>query len=160
MSARGSLGAGVLLVVALAACGSTNNSGTTTNASSQLALAQCMRAHGVPNFPDPNAAGGFTVTGSLGSSTVMIDGTTFSGPAFESAVKTCKLFGGGTAPPPPSAQQRRDAVVFAQCMRKHGVPNFPDPSFPASGGIRSKAPLPGQSSPAFQKAVQACGRRS
>ncbi len=159
MSGRGWWLAGMLLAVGLAACGSTTNSGTTTNASSQLALSQCMRSHGVPDFPDPSAAGGFSIGGAPGGSTLTVDGTTFGGPRFESAVKTCKLFGGGTSPPPPSAQQRRDAVAFAQCMRKHGVPNFPDPTFPANGGIASKVPLTSQASPAFQKAAQACGRR-
>src|SRR5215469_13964135 len=28
----------------------------------ELALAKCMRAHGVPTFPDPNPAGGYTLT--------------------------------------------------------------------------------------------------
>ena len=28
----------------------------------ELALAQCMRGHGVPNFPDPSASGGYTLT--------------------------------------------------------------------------------------------------
>jgi hypothetical protein len=31
---------------------------------------------------------------------------------------------------------------FAQCMRKHGVPNFPDPTFPTGGGI-SQPDVPG-----------------
>jgi hypothetical protein len=159
VSGRGSCLAGILLAAGLAACGSTNNSGTTTNASSQLALSQCMRSHGVADFPDPSAAGGFSISGAPGGATLTVDGTTFGGPRFESAVKTCKLFGGGTSPPLPSARQRRDAVAFAQCMRKHGVPSFPDPTFPASGGIASEVSLAGQASPAFQKAAQACGRR-
>lgn len=159
MSAHGWLRAATALAAGLAACGSTNNSGTTTNAASQLALSQCMRSHGVPDFPDPNAAGGFSIGGTPGGSTLTVDGTTFGGPKFEAAVKTCKLFGGGTAPPPPSAQQRQDAVAFAQCMRRHGVPSFPDPTFPAGGGIATKVSPASQASPAFQKAAQACGRR-
>ena len=26
------------------------------------------------------------------------------------------------------------ALQFADCMRSHGVPNFPDPTFPSTGG--------------------------
>jgi hypothetical protein len=45
--------------MAIAACGSSGNS-TRTGASvnPQLAFAECMRSHGVPNFPDPSAGGG------------------------------------------------------------------------------------------------------
>jgi hypothetical protein len=38
--------------------------------------------------------------------------------------------------PPPQAQQRQlltDDVKFAQCMRSHGLPNFPDPSTGSDG---------------------------
>ena len=88
-----------------------------------------------------------------------VDGTTFAGPAFEAAVKTCKLFGGGAAPPPLSASQKQQMVAFAECMRAHGVPNFPDPTFPTGGGVKRSFPagvVP--SSPAFQRAGKACGR--
>jgi hypothetical protein len=42
-------------------------------------------------------------------------------------------------------------------MRKHGVPNFPDPTFPRSGGRSVQLP-PGLSaqSPAFLNAAKAC----
>jgi hypothetical protein len=48
------------------------------------------------------------------------------------------------------------AIANAQCMRKHGVPNFPDPTF--SGG-RFNAGLGGvdPQSPAFKQAAAACG---
>jgi hypothetical protein len=71
-----------------------------------------MRAHGVPNFPDPRAGGGFSVESSPGSSTLTVDGITFDGrPAFESAITTCKFFGGGTAPPPISAAEQRAMIA-------------------------------------------------
>src|SRR5689334_4039587 len=34
-----------------------------TASRSAVAYAQCMRAHGLPNFPDPGADGAITVTG-------------------------------------------------------------------------------------------------
>jgi hypothetical protein len=150
----------LLSVTALAGCGSTNSSGTTTNAAAALTLAQCMRSHGVANFPDPGSGGGFSVSGSPGSATLTIDGTAFSGPVFESAVKACKLFGGRTSPPPLTASQKQHLLDFAQCMRTHGVPGFPDPTFPSSGGA-NRSSLPAglnPSSPAFQRAARACGR--
>ena len=158
-----------MLVVGLVGCGATGQpSGTTTNAASSaasaFALSRCMRSHGVPNFPDPTkgtGGSGFPISATPGSPTVTVGGTTFEGPAFESAVKACKLFGGGTAPPPITASQKRAAVVFADCIRKHGVPNFRDPTFPPGGGIAQGVGTNiNRSSPAFQHAVAVCNGRS
>lgn len=90
--------------------------------SGPLAFAECMRANGVSNFPDPSATGPLFNTA----------GVVTSSPAFRAAQAKCqKLMGGG--PPGPGstthpsertlAKLRRTAV----CMRGHGVPQFPDP---------------------------------
>lgn len=154
-------GAGAL---ALAGCGGATLPAGATNPSSSnspIALSNCMRSHGVPNFPDATG-GGLTVTQVVGGASMTIDGITFSGPAFQAAEKACKKylpFGGGQ-PPSLTASQKRRILLRAQCMRTHGVPNFPDPTFPATGG--PKAPPPARSgvnpeSPAFKHAAQACG---
>jgi len=159
----------ITFAVGISACGATGQpSGTTTDASSSaksaLAMSDCMRSHGVSNFPDPtesSGGSGFSISATPGSSTLTVDSTTFSGPVFVSAEKACKLFGGGTAPSPITESQKRAAVVFAQCMRKHGVPGFPDPTFPASGGIaQSSGSAINRNSPAFQKAIAICNRGS
>jgi hypothetical protein len=57
-----------------------------------LAMARCMRSHGVTNFPDPQFG-----TGPGGGATVKIAGTgiDFNSPAFQAAQKACQpLFGG------------------------------------------------------------------
>jgi hypothetical protein len=124
----------------------------------ELALAQCMRGHGVPSFPDPAAAGGFHVNASL-----LTSGTVLS------AYGACRhlLAGGG----PSIAHLQQDAqegqqalqralpalVKFSQCMRSHGVPGYPDP--PASGQSTPAAPKGSginPSAPRFQAAVRAC----
>ena len=85
------------------------------------------------------------------------DGTTFDSPAFETAVKARKLFGGGPAPPTISASQRAQLVAFARCMRTHGVMHFPDPVFPAGGGIEHNIPSTlGSSAPAAARTPKAC----
>jgi len=157
----------LMLALGLAACGASGTpSGTTTNAaagnSAQFALAQCMRSHGVPNFPDPRpGTGGWSISATPGSSTLTVNNITLSGPAFNSAVKTCKLFGGGSGPPPITAAQKQKAVAFAECMRKHGVPDFPDPTFPAGGGIEQKGGAGiNRNSPSFQAAVAVCNKES
>jgi hypothetical protein len=154
--------AAVSCVVAIAACGGSSAKPTASSGGSELALSRCMRAHGVPNFPDPRkgpgGSEGMSVSQAVGSSTLTVDGISFSGPAFQSAERTCKLFGGGSSPPPISESQKVAAFRFAQCMRKHGVPNYPDPTFPSGGGIETNlGPGFNLRSPASQNAAKACG---
>jgi hypothetical protein len=137
-----------------------------TGNSSPIALSKCMRAHGVPNFPDPTQGPGgdegLSISETPGSSALTVDGVTFSGPAFQAAEKGCRRFLPGEGGPRPgiSESQKRAAIAHARCMRAHGVPNFPDPEFPGNGGIVI-APGPGVNaqSPAFERARAACGGR-
>jgi hypothetical protein len=112
----------------------------------------CMRSHGVPNFPDPNGQGSIT----FGSS----DGIDPGSPQFQSAQKACqKLLPNGGAPSPAQQAKAQAATLrFSACMRSHGVPKFPDPSF--SGGrislrINASSGIDPQS-PQFQAAQKAC----
>jgi hypothetical protein len=151
-------------LLAITACGSSSTSSRATNASpnSKLAIAECMRSHGVPNFPDPTGGpggGGFSIDTSPGSSTVTINGITFSGPAFVSAEKICKLSVGGSGPAPISESAKLAALHFAECMRRHGVPNYPDPKFPAGGGILlPKLAGLNSYSPAVEQAAATCNK--
>ena len=161
--------AGVGVGVAIAACGSSSDkpsasSGPYGPANSPAAASRCMRANGVSNFPDPSAG----PTGSVGfnglfmSSTgaLTVDGINFSGPALKSAEKACRAYlpGGGGPPPAIPAARRLAMLANADCMRKHDVPNFPDPTFPAGGGIRIGIGSGiNPQSPAFQNAAKLCG---
>jgi hypothetical protein len=156
--------------MAIAACGGSSSGvgavgATTANGkASPFALSKCMRAHGVAKFPDPtmgSGGAGLSISRSLGSSALTVDGVTFDGPAFQAAAKACKQYlpGGGGPPPPLSTRQKRMALANARCMRTHGVPNFPDPTFPAHGGIAIRiGPGVNPQSPAFQRAASECGR--
>ena len=94
-----------------------------------------MRSHGVPNFPDPNVAGGgfqVQVSGYHESVSIgPIPGINEQSPAFLAAISACqKLLPGGAAASGqqhPSAAAMAQARTAAKCMRAHGVPNFPDP---------------------------------
>lgn len=148
--------------LALAACGASAgyNPAAATNPNSStgpLALSQCMHSHGIKNFPDPSN-GGLSLATSPGTDTVMADGITFSGPAFESGVKSCKFFGGGTGPPPISGAQQEQMIAKARCIRTHGVPNFPDPTFgPGGEGVGiNLAPGDNPQGPAVRRAARAC----
>lgn len=153
--------AGCICGLTIAACAGSGSSGTGTAAGAVggsgashsnklLQLSSCMRAHGVPDFPDPDARGGIELT--PGSN------VNPASPAFQSARKACaKLVPMGLGGGPVSSADRRAALAFAQCMRAHGVPNFPDPK---GGGIMINAPGGGADppSPAFQEAQATCGR--
>jgi hypothetical protein len=107
---------------ALAGCGSSSNkSGHVAFASQGLKFAACMRANGVPNFPDPSGGGG-------GIQIPIGSGINPAAPAFQGAQKACrKLMPGGGPPPPATAQDKERMVQLSECMRAHGVPDFPDP---------------------------------
>jgi hypothetical protein len=153
--------AGTAVVVVLAGCGS-GGAGTSAAAASGapnpkasadlLKFSQCMRAHGVSNFPDPSPRGGIDIGQSSG-----LDPRS---PSFQAAQTACMklLPGGGPGAHPLSAAQRRQLLANAQCMRTHGVPNFPDPTF-QSGGVSVRfGPGSGinPQSPAFQNAAKQC----
>ena len=93
-------------------------------AAAALAFSDCMRSAGVPNFPDPKPGGGFEFP---------VTGGNLASPAFRSAQAKCrKLLPGGGPPGPgstthPSAQTLAKLVRIAECMREHGISQFPDP---------------------------------
>ncbi|MGO9792908.1 MAG: hypothetical protein ACLP8S_26335 [Solirubrobacteraceae bacterium] len=126
--------------------GTTDNtakSGTASSTKSNpLAFAECMRKHGLPDFPDPTGSGQLQLP----------DGLTTSSPAYQAAAKHCgSLIGGETAPKAitQTPQMQATALKLAQCIRSHGVPNFPDGQITKSSGIN-------ENSPAFQRAFQSC----
>jgi hypothetical protein len=100
--------------------GTAAGTGTGTSASAQdkaVKLAECIRAHGVPHFPDPDPKGQFAF------------GIDVSPAVWRRAVEACKsleppgIFSGRRSP-----KQQSDALRFAECVRAHGVKDFPDPA--------------------------------
>jgi hypothetical protein len=119
--------AAIACALAIAACGSARkSSGAGSSGYSQgVKYSDCMRAHGVPNFPDPTANGGIPpiLAGS---------GINFFSPAFEAAQSTCHKLapGGGPGSGPAHASPATAArwLRISECMRRHDVPDFPDPT--------------------------------
>ena len=92
-------------------------------ASQMLAYSHCMRSHGEPSFPDPNAQG--QVKDQLRASGINVNSS-----QFRAADAACKrlLPSGSTGPTQAEVQQEwSEFRSFARCMRRHGVPNWPDP---------------------------------
>jgi hypothetical protein len=118
-SVRGGFAA-VSCVVALAACGSSRGPSSTTGSrtySQAVEFADCMRAHGVPGFPDPSGAGGSINLPNTGT------------PVFKSASRVCaRLAPGARGGVRATESQFLAAMRFAECMRTHGDPGIPDPT--------------------------------
>jgi hypothetical protein len=125
-----------------------------------LAMSRCMRAHGVPNFPDPDANGGISINGGAG-------GLDPGSAVFQAADKVCRPLGGdGPGGTPAQQAQNREAMLkFARCMRAHGLPDFPDPQpnggmviqkRGSSGGANASSSNLTPDSPVFQAAQKAC----
>jgi hypothetical protein len=91
-----------------------------------LAFAKCMRANGVPNFPDPDRQGNFN--------NATIQALENNGSQERNALHQCRsvLPNADTGLTVTQVQQiqeqnLRNAVQGARCMRTHGITNFPDP---------------------------------
>jgi hypothetical protein len=86
-----------------------------------VSFADCMRSHGVPDFPDPT-------TSPRGFKNAFVNPS----PAFKSAYAGCHHLLPGGGPPGESAAPSHAQIVaelaFARCIRSHGFPNFPDPT--------------------------------
>jgi len=150
-----SVAAGLLAValaaaaLAVAGCGTSSpSSKATSTGSAKLAqFAQCMRSHGVTNFPDATAQGTFNLPQGMTTS-----------PQFASADASCKSLAppGSLSQQAPNTAELNEAAKFAACMRKNGEPDFPDPSpngrFQLNGGVIPFDP----NSPQFKSAMSVC----
>ncbi|MGA3354851.1 MAG: hypothetical protein ABSD85_16965 [Acidimicrobiales bacterium] len=125
-----------------------------TNYVDAVAYAQCMRTHGVANMPDPDSNGNFLFNrGALNG----VRGIDPNSSQYERADKACRhlLPNGGPATPAELARAVAQALKFVACLRKHGLPNMPDP-VESGGGIELRVPGGGPNSPQFQVAQKAC----
>lgn len=141
-----------VLGLSLAACGSSGSSSDpsssapaagSSSGSSQsggLAFAQCVRAHGVPNMPDPQN-GRFLLPSSLENN-----------PNWQSALQACgSLMGPGGVGG--NGSNNSAILSYARCMQTHGEPQFPDPE--SNGAIDMPKSID-PNSPTYQKAAQEC----
>lgn len=89
-----------------------------------LAFARCMRAHGIANWPDPDGSGGFDKTElqQLGISAPRVR-------AIEQRSCNYDFQNGGGRGYTITPADRSDYLEAAACMRRHGFPAFPDPTF-------------------------------
>jgi hypothetical protein len=130
--------AAAAIAVLATACGaSAPSSASPPTYAQEISLVGCMRSHGVPNFPDPSASGGYSLQadGSLEGADGSVD---IDGSQAQAAYGDCRHL----LPGDPSisrleqdVQQEQQAqaqalpsvLKYSRCMRSHGVPNFPGP---------------------------------
>lgn len=149
----------ILASVALlaAGCGGAVGGSTTSQSptAAPLAFSRCMRAHGVPKFPDPDSSGVWPKPQVAAAA---------AGTRFQGATRACGHLlpdgGPGVAPSPAVTQQiQEDMTKFARCMRAGGVA-----SWPAATLDRGRAVFDPQavgidtSSPRVSAAIHACER--
>ena len=147
ISARGrliarALLAGVLLAAPIVtACGAHGASGQASASPSAMSdaqiltlgreLAQCIRDHGVPGLPDPTVENGRLILPSGATDNIPQE-------QGDAAMAACRSFAdrlpstalgdkGDASRAPLSAADLAKARQFAQCLREHGLSDFPDP---------------------------------
>lgn len=114
-------------------------------------FAACMRSHGVPQFPDPTN-NGTNVKILIGGSGIDPDT-----PQFNSAQSDCSgVLPAGSNGPTISAADRLDYLKAVACVRAHGVPDFPDPTFVNGQPSFHIPPSISRTSPVVVKAIATC----
>jgi hypothetical protein len=147
------LAALALIAVTVAGCGSgsagSGNGSTATARDEAVKFSECMRDNGVSGFPDPDASGRLTIDAVANGSSIDTNSA-----AFKQALSACKdLEPPGFTGPKVTAQLRTARLAFAQCVREHGVPDFPDPT--PNGPLIDTRRIPSANTPAGMSALHA-----
>jgi hypothetical protein len=155
---RAAVGVGlvVLLLAGLAGCSAPGGAaGATTTTSAQQAaaavwreLVRCARANGMPNLADPQIDSNGRASFPNGTP----EPPASVRRACQSIYDRLPASARGDEERPPADMQA--LLRYAQCMREHGVADFPDPD--AEGNFRAPRGSTGPKTPSFQRALQAC----
>jgi hypothetical protein len=119
-----------------AGSGGSPNAGGPANSPSAVGYSRCMRSHGVPNFPDPDSSGVLPKVSAqeLGVSSSQLQAgqracqrlLPSTGGSLQRQAQQCVL--AGDCPQAVVQRMLASGRRFAVCMRRHGVPNWPDPT--------------------------------
>jgi hypothetical protein len=121
-----------------------------------VAYSACMREHGVSNFPDPR----ISTSGGEVRVAMRVDPTITGNPHFNSAQQACAKIlpeggPGSGANHQISPREQSQFLKAAACIRSHGIPNFPDPTF-SGGGVHVTLKGINPHSPQVRAAEEAC----
>src|SRR5262245_22033294 len=140
--------------------GNAKNSGSSSNSSNSkpvpTAYSACMRRNGVANFPVPDSEGRIKITSGRFANGQQT-GVDVNSSQFKRARKACEklLPNGGTPTAAQQAKEQQAMLQYAQCMRSHGVPKFPDPKAGGALSLGTKAGVD-PNTPQFKAAAQTC----
>lgn len=138
----------VALALLAAACGGSNSPGAAGGSSpgnsasaGAVAYSACMRSHDVPNYPDPDSHGNLPKGNaqSFGVSSSQYQAAESacqhllpsSDTNFNASLTQC--LENGNCPSAVVQQALTEGRKFAQCMRDHGVSDWPDPTIDSTG---------------------------
>jgi hypothetical protein len=149
----GSSGQGVAQVDTTETTTTEADSSDGSNSDDPAAFSACMRKNGVPKFPDPDSDGALRLKAGPGT------GIDPESAQFKAAARACQKLAPKAPSPAQQAKDREQMLKFSACMRKNGLPKFPDPTFnpDGSGGLkigRDSGIEP--NSPQFKAAQKAC----
>lgn len=115
-----------------------------------LKFSQCMRAHGMTWFPDPDSSGHLMIKTPAG-----VDPS-----KMKAAQEACAAYapGGGPDGQKPTAAEMEQMRQVSKCMRANGVPNFPDPNPDGGISIDGSKLGTGPGDPTFDKAQKLCDK--
>ncbi|HWH45767.1 MAG TPA: hypothetical protein VNT32_13670 [Thermoleophilaceae bacterium] len=148
------------LTLALSACGGAadgtgGDGGESKRQRAAARFAECMREHGLPDFPDPGPEGAFPITPDSQRDTPRAK--------LEAAQRKCGKHLAGVGPP--SAKERGDEaelerrlLAFTRCMRERGI-DLPDPDGQEGGGVAIPLPDdldPDNPDPRYVRAEREC----
>ena len=131
--------------------------------SGALAYANCMRSHGVPDFPDPNGQGEFQLH------TIFENGRATKGadldpssPVFQAGERACGSLGsaGRQVTKAQEARAFQQALQAAACMRANGVPDYPDPTGNSQAIHASSGSDLNPANPTFQAVSTLCTNKT
>lgn len=118
------------------------------NMSVSIKYSECMRMHGVSNFPNPGPGGSIMLSPAIAGS-----------PFYATASKTCQpLSSHALSAMPGIPANPADALRYAKCMRAHGVPKFPLPSAKQGFNINGQDLGVNLNGPVYKAALSACQR--
>jgi hypothetical protein len=112
--------------------GGSSNAGGSAKSQTGIDYARCMRSHGVPKYPDPDS--GNELASGLPKVSPRQLGVSSS--QYQAAQNDCArlLPNGGQMTQAQSQRDLNAMLRYARCMRSHGVPNWPDPTYDSAAG--------------------------
>ena len=112
--------------------GGSSNAGRPGNSQVGINYGNCMRSHGVPKYPDPSSSNELA----NGLPKVSLEQLGVSSSQYQAAQSACAHLLPNAGQQTQSQTQRDLTAMrrYAQCMRSHGVPTWPDPTYDPSAG--------------------------